>query len=128
MDTTRIIESFHQGHCLDAYKFFGAHFVCEGTRGVCFTVYAPHARSVSVVGSFNDWNGYEAVMQRTGFTGVWSVFVPGLKEWETYKYRIEDRNGNVFDKADPYAFYSETRPETASKLYDYEKIRWTDGS
>lgn len=128
MDTTRIIESFHQGHCLDAYKFFGAHFVYEGTSGVRFTVYAPHARSVSVVGSFNGWNGYEAVMQRTGFTGVWSVFVPDVKEWDTYKFRIEDRHGNVFDKADPYAFYSETRPGTASKLYNYENIKWSDGS
>ena len=67
-------------------------------------------------------------MQRTDFEGIWSVFVKDVKEWDSYKYRLEDRNGNPIDKADPYAFYAETRPETASKTYNLEDIHWHDAS
>ena len=126
MDQARIIESFHQGHCIDAWKLFGAHFSYEGAEGVRFTVYAPHARNVSVIGSFNNWDGSEARMERTGFRGVWSIFIANAKEWDSYKYRIEDINGKLIDKSDPYAFYSETRPETASKVYNLHDIHWTD--
>ena len=118
MDQAEIIESFHQGHCIDAYRLFGAHFAYEGGEGVRFTVYAPHARNVSVIGSFNNWDISAAKMQRTDFTGVWSIFIKGVKEWDSYKFRIEDKNGNLLDKADPYAFYSETRPNTGSKVYN----------
>ncbi len=126
MDQTRIVESFHQGHCLNAYEFFGAHIAYENGEGVRFTVYAPHARNISVIGSFNNWDENAARMQRTGFTGIWSVFVKGVKEWDSYKYRIEDRRGNKLDKSDPYAFYSETRPDNASKVYDLRDIKWSD--
>ncbi|MCR5794745.1 MAG: 1,4-alpha-glucan branching protein GlgB [Solobacterium sp.] len=126
MDQAKIIESFHQGHCTNAYQLFGAHFTYEGCEGVRFTVYAPHARNVSVIGGFTNWEASPARMERTGFEGVWSVFIPGVREWESYKYMIEDRRGNKFNKADPYAFYSETRPETASKVYNITQIRWTD--
>ena len=90
MEQEKIIESFHQGHCINAYEMFGAHFVYEGCEGVRFTVYAPHARNISVIGSFTDWESRPAYMERTGFMGVWSVFIPGVKEWASYKYRIED--------------------------------------
>ena len=126
MDQAKIIESFHQGHCTNAYQLFGAHFTYEGSDGVRFTVYAPHARNVSVIGGFTNWEASPARMERTGFEGVWSVFIPGVREWESYKFMIEDRLGNRFNKADPYAFYSETRPETASKVYNITQIRWTD--
>ncbi len=126
MDQKRIIEEFHQGQCIDAYRLFGAHFAYEGQEGVRFTVYAPHARSVSVIGSFNHWDDRYARMLRSDFQGVWSVFVPGVKEWDTYKYRIEDRNGHMADKADPYAFYSETNGENASKVYNPHDITWND--
>lgn len=126
MDQARIIQDFHQGQCIDAWELFGAHFTYEGGEGVRFTVYAPHARNVSVIGSFNDWDGTKARMSRTGFSGVWSVFVPGVKEWDSYKFRIEDTAGKTLDKSDPYAFYSETRPETASKVYNLRNIRWDD--
>ncbi len=126
MDQAKIIESFHQGHCIDAYRFFGAHFSYEGSEGVRFTVYAPHARRVSVIGSFTDW-GYRPVdMERTGFTGVWSVFVSGVKEWDSYKFQIEDARGNTLYKSDPFAFYSETRPDNASKVYNLNDIHWSD--
>ncbi len=126
MDQARIIEAFHQGHCIDAWQLFGAHFSYEGAEGVRFTVYAPHARNVSVIGSFNNWDGSEARMERTGFSGVWSIFLASAKEWDSYKYRIEDINGKLIDKSDPYAFYSETRPENASKVYNLHDIRWDD--
>ncbi|MBR4455145.1 MAG: 1,4-alpha-glucan branching protein GlgB [Solobacterium sp.] len=126
MDQERIINDFHQGHCIDAWQLFGAHFSYEGGQGVRFTVYAPHARNVSVIGSFNDWNADAARMSRTGFSGIWSVFVKGVKEWDSYKYRIEDKNGFTRDKSDPYAFYSETRPDNASKVYNIHDIRWSD--
>ncbi len=126
MDRTRIIEDFHEGHCCNAYEMFGAHFSFEGGEGVRFTVYAPHARSVSVIGGFNHWDNNANPMQRTEYDGVWSVFIKGVQEWETYKYHIEDKKGSFLDKADPYAFYSETRPQTASKVYNPHDIHWTD--
>ena len=126
MDKSKVIENFHQGHCTNAYELFGAHFVTEGEKGVRFTVYAPHARNVSVVGSFTNWDEHHIRMERTDFNGVWSVFVPGVPEWASYKYRIEGRTGDFIYKSDPYAFYSETRPENASKVYDLNNIRWSD--
>ena len=79
MDQAQIIEEFHQGRCIRAYQLFGAHFAYEGGEGVRFTVYAPHAHSVSVIGSFNDWDGNRDRMTRTDYKGVWSVFVKGVK-------------------------------------------------
>ena len=105
MNQTTLIESFHQGHCLEAYRLFGAHFTYERVNGVRFTVYAPHARKVQVIGDFNDWNGDNAEMSRLSVDqGIWSLFIPDLKEGMRYKYRIEDRQGRIFDKSDPYAF------------------------
>jgi 1,4-alpha-glucan branching enzyme len=126
MDRDRIVKSFHEGFCTDAYRLFGAHFTWEGQAGVRFTVYAPHARNVWLVGSFTNWDQHGIPMERTGFTGIWSVFVPEVRQWESYKYRIEDHTGKRFDKADPYAFYSETRPDNASKVYSPADISWSD--
>lgn len=126
MDSLRITESFYQGCCVDAYHLFGAHPSFEGEQGVRFTVYAPHARNVYVIGNFTDWAQRPIAMERTDFLGIWSVFVKGVREWDSYKYQIEDRNGNYFDKADPFAFYAETRPDTASKVYNFENIHWHD--
>lgn len=128
MDQARIIEDFHQGNCVDAYRLFGAHYTYEGGEGVRFTVYAPHARTISVIGSFNNWDENAAKMERTGFNGVWSIFIKDVKEWESYKYLIEDKYGNLHYKSDPYAFYSETRPDNASKTYNLRDIKWTDAA
>ena len=126
VEKERIIKEFHQGGSIDAWKLFGAHFSFEGTAGVRFTVYAPHARSVSVIGSFNDWNQEQARMERIGFGGIWSLFVPQAKQGDSYQYRIEDALGKRFDKSDPFAFYSEIRPKTASRVFDLCAIRWSD--
>ena len=123
----KIIENFHKGHCLDAYKVFGAHLVTENNeKGVRFTVYAPHAVKISVVGDFNNWYEGNHQMPKTEFDGIYSLFVPGLKQYDAYKFRIEDRYGNTFDKADPYAYFNELRPQTASLVYDLSSIKWSD--
>lgn len=119
------IQAFHEGQCIDAYRFFGAHFCVENhQKGVRFTVYAPHAVNVYVAGSFTDWGNGKLKMD--GKDGIWALFVPDLSEGESYKYVIQDYRGNLIYKADPYAFYSEVRPSSASRLYDIEKIRWDD--
>lgn len=122
----KIIESFHRGHCINAYRVFGAHFTQESKAGVRFTVWAPHARKVSVVGTFNDWNDEGYQMERISDGGVYSLFIPGIKAYDMYKYRIVDNGGRTFDKADPFAFYSELRPNTASIVYNCFNFKWHD--
>ena len=114
MREQRIINEFHQGQCIDAWTLFGAHPAFEGEEGVRFTVYAPNARHISVIGSFNGWDGHRNPMERTGFSGVWSVFVPGAKHLDSYQYRIGYGFDKTCDKSDPYAFGMEMPPETAS--------------
>lgn len=129
MINDQIIEKFHQGMCLDAYKVFGAHFECVNSmNGVRFTLWAPNAVSCSVIGEFNDWDGQANLMKRYEKDGsIWTVFIEGVHEFEMYKYRIQTRDGRIVERSDPYAFYSELRPGTASKVYDIEKFPWNDG-
>lgn len=122
----RLVERFHAGHCTDAYRFFGAHFTDRAAGRVCFTVYAPHARRVSVVGSFTGWDDRPCEMERTGFSGIWMTEIEGVRSGDTYKFRIEGSGGSVQYKADPYAFSAEKRPATASVVYDLSCLRWTD--
>ena len=118
-----LIKLFFEGKCLEAYKVFGAH---PDKKGVRFTVYAPHARSVQVVGNFNDWDGTQHYMERYNDGGVWTLYIEGLKQYDLYKYRIETPSGAIVDRADPYAFFSEIRPGTASKVYNLDGYRWHD--
>ncbi|MDR1794491.1 MAG: 1,4-alpha-glucan branching protein GlgB [Erysipelotrichaceae bacterium] len=122
----RELEHFFYGHSLHAYRIFGAHFTYEGGNGVRFTVYAPNARSVQVIGNFNNWDGGNAWMERTGRFGLWSLFVPNVKEWDMYKYKIQDANGSWIEKTDPYGFYSELRPGSASKVVNLQQFDWQD--
>ena len=127
MSDNTIIESFHWGHSLKTYEVFGAHFVYEnGQDGVRFTVWAPHANAISVIGDFNDWNDEVNPFERTADPEVWSCFVANAVEGQAYKFRILSRTGEVLDKADPYAFYSEVRPNTASVLFDINKLTFDD--
>lgn len=122
-----LIHVFHKGNTLEAYKVFGAHLETnDHKKGVRFTVYAPNARSVQVVGDFNDWDGQNHYMERYTDGGIWTLFIPGVKEFALYKYRIETQNFATVDRADPYAFYSELRPGTASRVYNIERFRWAD--
>ena len=119
---------FHEGSATEAYEFFGSHF-CEqnGKKGVIFRVWAPHAASVSVVGDFNHWDRYQHQMRRTEHDGsVWELFIPDLKQYDIYKYSIESSMGQIKLKADPYGYHMETRPNTATKLYDISGFKWSD--
>lgn len=120
----RIGETFHQGHCLDAHKYYGAHFDYESAPGVRFTTYAPNARNVQLVGSFNNWER-PLNLERLS-DGSWTVFVPDVAEWTLYKYKIEQADGNWVEKSDPYAFASELRPKSANLVVNLGNFPWRD--
>lgn len=118
---------FNEGSHRRSYQLLGAHVSEEqGEPGVRFAVWAPSARQVCVVGDFNAWDGSEHAMGPVGNSGIWSLFIPGLAEGEIYKYRIYPREGDSFLKADPYAFFAELSPETASKVFSLGDYRWQD--
>ena len=121
---------FHEGKEKFAYKYFGAHFSeKDGVSGVCFRLWAPNAFSVSVVGDFNDWNPLKDVMQRSAEDeSVWELFVADVPEYAAYKYSIITKEKKRLMKADPYAVHSETRPQTASKVYNLDGYIWRDGN
>lgn len=118
--------AFHQGHSLHAHSILGAHLTSKGGKqGVQFTVYAPHAQQVEVVGDFNQWLGSQHSMTRDG--DFFNLFVPGIKEYDRYKYHILTSSNQWIDKADPFGFYAELRPLTASKVADLSHFPWMDG-
>ncbi|MCI8808707.1 MAG: 1,4-alpha-glucan branching protein GlgB [Oscillibacter sp.] len=118
-------QQFHTGALTDGWRWFGAHPAEKsGVKGWTFRVWAPHAQAVAVVGDFNGWDQSTNRLTRTG--EIWVGFIPGLKEYEAYKYAVTGADGAVHLKADPYGFHAETRPATASKLYEIEGFRWTD--
>jgi len=121
------LKKFNSGHNFTSYRFMGAHFTKEkGKSGVRFVLWAPNAREVSVVGDFNGWDGLLHKMDAYGDTGIWHIFIPNIKNEALYKYEIVTNNGEKILKADPYAFYTECRPNTASKVYSLEGYNWTD--
>ncbi len=118
---------FGQGTHYDIYRKLGAHIATQdGKEGVYFAVWAPHAKSVSVIGSFNGWREDANVMERLAPMGIYELFVPGAKEDDLYKYYIETADGRSLYKADPYANYCELRPGTASRVADIDHFSWTD--
>lgn len=122
---------FGQGTHYDIYKKLGAHLSKEGTTSGCyFDVWAPHASAVAVIGEFNDWNETSHMMSRVEpeGLGVFETFVPGAKEGQLYKYLIYTQDGRKLYKADPYATYAEKRPETASRIFDNTKFKWSDST
>ena len=116
MNFPTIDRSFFAGECFDAYRVLGAHPCRDdfGQEGWRFAVWAPGAVAVEICGGFDGW-GPGVPMQKAD-TGVWSGFVPGLAEGELYKYRIHGKDGSTVMRADPYAFSTELRPGTASRL------------
>ncbi|MBL7017182.1 MAG: 1,4-alpha-glucan branching protein GlgB [Kiritimatiellales bacterium] len=116
-----------QGTHYRAYEKLGAHpLVEDGEEGVYFSVWAPNAESVSVIGSFNNWEAWIHEMKRIEGSGVWERFVPGAKVGDQYKFEIKGQNGFWAQKADPYAFQSEFRPSTASVVCDLGNYEWND--
>jgi 1,4-alpha-glucan branching enzyme len=119
---------FGEGNLFEAYERFGAHLrTIEGVSGVHFAVWAPNAQRVSVTGPFNGWDNRTHPMQRRGEVGVWELFIPNLPEGMVYKYSIKSRFlGFEADKADPYAFFAELRPNTGSRIWHIDKYQWHD--
>ncbi|MGN1417825.1 MAG: 1,4-alpha-glucan branching protein GlgB, partial [Acutalibacteraceae bacterium] len=117
---------FHQGRDTKAYDYMGSHRI-DGTDDTVFRVWAPHAKSVSITGDFNNWDKDAAPMKKLSDGETWEGVVPAVKVYDNYKYRIVCNDGRVIDKADPYAFHAETRPGTASKFYDISGYEWHDG-
>ncbi len=117
---------FGTGTHYDIYRKLGAHHsIQDGVEGVYFSVWAPHARNVSLVGEFNEWDTSRNRMERLEPLGIWQTFVPGLQSGVLYKFCIEKRNGGVVYKADPFAQYAELRPGTASRVY-FSNFSWSD--
>ncbi|MBS1533555.1 MAG: 1,4-alpha-glucan branching protein GlgB [Bacteroidetes bacterium] len=122
------IELFKAGKHFKLYEKFGAHLTeVDGVSGVYFAVWAPSARSVSVVGDFNYWmQGEHQLFVRWDSSGIWEGFIPGVDKGTKYKYKIQSNNhGIITEKADPFAWYCEHPPHTASVVWDLD-YRWKD--
>ncbi|MCI7069141.1 MAG: 1,4-alpha-glucan branching protein GlgB [Mollicutes bacterium] len=126
-----ILYDFLMGQSIEAYRYFGAHFLdkeIDGKKvsGVVFRLYAPLANDVSVIGEWNNWDVTRNKMEKIDSSGVFETFVPGLHNYQSYKYHFLNAKGEYVDKADPFAFFSELRPNTCSRLFDIENFIWHD--
>jgi 1,4-alpha-glucan branching enzyme len=122
------IDLFKAGKHFRLYEKLGAHPIeVNGVSGVYFAVWAPSARSVSVVGDFNYWiQGEHQLQVRWDSSGIWEGFIPGVQKGTSYKYKIQSDNGGIItEKADPFAFYCEKPPHTASVIWDLD-YKWKD--
>ena len=122
---------FGQGNHYEIYKKLGAHLTeKDGVAGTYFAVWAPHAKSVKLIGEFNNWDGRNHEMSRLEPLGIYELFVPGIVEGTTYKYLIDGADGNLHYKCDPYGFSAEMRPGTASKVadlsYNWKDAKWME--
>ena len=118
---------FAKGRHYEIYEKMGAHLAEEdGKAGTYFSVWAPNARSVSVVGDFNNWDRTAHPMQPVQQSGIWDIFVPGVKAGDLYKFAVETRQGYTVLKADPYGNQSQLRPDNASVVADIRYFDWTD--
>lgn len=124
--TSEDLHLFNEGRHTHAYLRMGAHLEKQGTKsGAWFSVWAPGARRVSVIGEFNQWKKDHSLLLPMGVSGVWSAFVPGVQSGDAYKFHIIGDEGFVADKADPFAFYSESAPQTASLAWSLD-YPWGD--
>lgn len=122
------VHLFNEGTNNRIYDKLGAHEVkLNGVAGTHFAVWAPNATRVSVIGDFNQWNREKNPMKRLEQSGIWTLFIPAIKEGEKYKYLVENNNtGYCEEKVDPIGFWSEMRPRTASVVYDLDQYKWED--
>ncbi len=128
---SEVLYYFNQGKLYDAYRFFGAHLEKDengNILGTRFTVWAPHAKSVSVMGEFNNFTSYMHYLTKIDDAGIFSIFIKEATNWQRYKYEIKTHDGRTLYKVDPYAFFSGERPEQMSKIYDIEGYQWSDSS
>lgn len=127
MFTEEDIYLFKEGTHFKLFEKMGSHLMeCNDQEGVCFSVFAPNADQVNVMGDFNGWNKFShKLAPRWDESGIWEGFIPGLNKGETYKYHIVSKNGHSVDKADPYSYYWQVPPDTASRVWDLEYL-WKD--
>lgn len=119
------IETFKSGESYDSYKFMGCHINKEKNM-FSFNVWAPNAKEVYLVGDFNNWNNNSHPMTNIGNSGVWNISLSEVKEGDSYKYNVVGCDNVSRLKSDPYAFFSELRPNTASIVYNLESYKWKD--
>lgn len=124
-----VLKKFNAGICYDVYKYLGAHkTTIKDVAGYTFAVWAPFADRVSVVGDFNQWDGRKHMMEKIEDTGVFSIFIPEIADNSLYKFEIRKKNQELVLKSDPYGFYSELRPDTASVTFNINDFKWSDSS
>lgn len=145
-----LLYDYLTGQCIEGYKYFGAHFIKKEVEveidvplkkdpnrtkktkvkrqvdGVVFRLYAPLASDVSVIGDFNNWDPFANKMDKIDDSGVFETFIPNLHNYIFYKYHFKNCNGEYVDKADPFAFFSEYRPGSCSRLFNIEGFIWHD--
>ena len=123
------IHLFNEGTHHEIYDKLGSHIMTvNGINGTHFAVWAPNALHVSVVGDFNQWDGRRHQMKCLGYSGIWEIFIPEVGQGDKYKYEIKAQNDETYLKTDPYGYYSELRPETASIVYDISGYKWNDAA
>ncbi|MBI2816763.1 MAG: 1,4-alpha-glucan branching protein GlgB [Acidobacteria bacterium] len=118
-----------EGTHLELHRKLGAHLHrVDGVSGVVFAVWAPNAKSLSVIGDFNDWDGRRHPMRHRGGSGVWELFVPDLGEYCIYKYEVRSNHPPFLSqqKADPCGFYAEMRPKSGSVVFNIDRYQWND--
>src|SRR5438552_1679759 len=118
---------FNEGQHWQLYEKFGSHMRKIGdAAGVYFSVWAPNAQRVSVVGDFNGWDGRVNPMRKLLGSGVWELFLPGVKEGAHYKFEIRAQSGALLLKSDPFAFFNQHGTSTSSLVYNLERYQWSD--
>ena len=118
---------FGAGTHYEIYEKMGGRLMThEGARGAAFSVWAPNAKAVSVIGDFNNWDARRSPMRRLGESGIWELFLPAAAEGDKYKVHVTQCDGRVVDKTDPYGVYAEVRPNNASVLYPLKRYKWKD--
>lgn len=129
--TEHQIYLFHEGTNYDAYHMFGARYIPGNDidpEGFSFTLWAPNAAKVSLVGDFNDWNNEEHPMEKLSESGIWWIFVANMNTGERYKYAVTSPSREIQYKADPYALYAELRPNTASITCRLDQYQWRNST
>jgi 1,4-alpha-glucan branching enzyme len=118
---------FNNGTHYEIHNRLGAHLLTEnGVDGTVFRLWAPGARRVSVIGNFNFWDGRVHQMRSLGGSGIWELFIPGIGANEPYKFEIRTQNMEILEKIDPYQFFAEIRPKSASLVYNIDNYTWND--
>ncbi|NLZ15979.1 MAG: 1,4-alpha-glucan branching protein GlgB [Erysipelotrichaceae bacterium] len=124
-----LVYDYLNGQCIEAHNYFGAHFGEEnGKKFVTFRLYAPGASDVSVIGEWNSWDFTKDKMNKIDEAGVWELTIPNLTNYQCYKFHFKNAKGEYVDKIDPFAFFSELRPGTCSRLFDNRFFQWHDDS